>query len=74
MSDQENNEIFRPLEKLIKRPNPVPYKKFVVPMPIEINKDNEEESSADSELVNDYEFEDDDVETISLISDRINII
>ena len=33
MSDQENNEIFRPLEKLIKRPNPVPYKKFVVPMP-----------------------------------------
>ena len=41
MSEQENNEIFRPLEKLIKRPNPVPYKKFVVPMPIEINKDNE---------------------------------
>ena len=39
MSDQENNEIFRPLEKLIKRPNPVPYKKFVVPMPIEINED-----------------------------------
>ena len=42
MSDQENNEIFRPLEKLIKRPNPVPYKKFVVPMPIEINEDNKE--------------------------------
>ena len=55
MSDQENNEIFRPLEKLIKRPNPVPYKKFVVPMPIEINEDNKEkevneEKSEDTEL------------------------
>ena len=52
MSDQENNEIFRPLEKLIKRPNPVPYKKFVVPMPKEINennKDNEENEEKQEE-------------------------
>ena len=40
MSNQENNEIFRPLEKLIKKPNPVPYKKFVVPMPKERNEED----------------------------------